>query len=58
MDFVYVNADVLKSQRELDYWIGLALDYNGRTKKLRSQAVKQSFGGSGNVSGEAHTAVG
>ena len=34
--FIYVDADALKSKRELDHWIGLALDYN-RSLKPRSR---------------------
>jgi TfoX/Sxy family transcriptional regulator of competence genes len=30
--FMRVSADALKSKRDLDYWIGLALDYNARAK--------------------------
>src|SRR6185436_1780515 len=26
--YVFVDADVLKSQKELEYWIGLALEFN------------------------------
>ena len=29
--FVYADARVLKTQRELEYWIALSLDYNKRT---------------------------
>ena len=29
--FVYVDARALKTQRELENWIGLALDYNNKT---------------------------
>ena len=30
--YVHVDADVVKSQRDLDYWIDLSLDYNGKAK--------------------------
>ncbi len=30
--FVYVKEDVLKSKKELDYWVGLALDFNKHAK--------------------------
>jgi TfoX/Sxy family transcriptional regulator of competence genes len=30
--FVYVDGDVLKTRRELEYWIRLALDYNSAVK--------------------------
>ena len=29
--FVYVDARALKPERELEHWIGLALDYNNKT---------------------------
>ncbi|HEV7622344.1 MAG TPA: TfoX/Sxy family protein [Flavisolibacter sp.] len=31
--FVYVHKDVLKTKKELDYWVGLALDFNKHAKK-------------------------
>jgi len=30
--FVHVDADALKTKRDLDYWVKLALDYNARAK--------------------------
>ena len=30
--FVHVAADALKTRRELDYWVRLALDFNSRAK--------------------------
>ena len=30
--FVYVDAEAVKTKRELNYWIGLALEYNGRAQ--------------------------
>lgn len=30
--FAFVEADVLKSKKELEFWIGLALEFNGRAK--------------------------
>ena len=30
--FVHVEAAAVRSKRDLDYWIGLALDYNARVK--------------------------
>ena len=30
--FVYVDANALKAQPDLEYWIGLSLDYNSRGK--------------------------
>lgn len=28
--YVYVDAEVVRTKRQLDYWVRLALDYNGR----------------------------
>lgn len=28
--YVYVDAEVVRAKRQLDYWVRLALDYNGR----------------------------
>ncbi len=30
--FVYVEAAAVRAKRDLDYWIGLALDYNDKAK--------------------------
>ncbi len=30
--YVYVDAEAVRSPRDLHYWIGLALDYNNKTK--------------------------
>jgi len=30
--FVYVDADAVTTKRDLDYWVGLALDYNRKAK--------------------------
>jgi len=30
--FVYVEAAAVREKRDLDYWIGLALDYNDKAK--------------------------
>jgi TfoX/Sxy family transcriptional regulator of competence genes len=30
--YVHVDADAVRDQRDLDYWIGLSLDYTGRVK--------------------------
>src|SRR5262245_65125422 len=29
--FVHVDETALRTKRELEYWVGLALDYNGKT---------------------------
>jgi len=28
--YVYIDAEVVRGKRRLDYWVRLALDYNGR----------------------------
>jgi hypothetical protein len=33
--YVYVDAEALKAQSALEYWIGLALEYNGRAPSSR-----------------------
>jgi TfoX/Sxy family transcriptional regulator of competence genes len=33
--FVHVDAAAVRSKRDLDYWIGLALDYNTKAKPSR-----------------------
>ncbi len=35
--YVHVDADAVRDQRDLDYWIGLSLDYNGRVKASPSK---------------------
>lgn len=30
--FVYVDAEAVKAARDLDYWVGLALEYNSKAK--------------------------
>jgi len=35
--YVHVDADAVRDQRDLAYWIGLSLDYNGRAKSSRSK---------------------
>jgi TfoX/Sxy family transcriptional regulator of competence genes len=36
--YVHVDVDVLRTKRQLDYWVGLALDYN---KKLQAALKKR-----------------
>ena len=36
--YVFVDADALRTKRDFDYWIGLALDYN---KKAKASAGKR-----------------
>lgn len=38
--FILVEPEVLKSQKELSYWIGLGLDYNSRTKSSKKAKKK------------------
>ncbi len=35
--FVYVDAAALRTKRDLEYWIHLALDYNKRAKASRAK---------------------
>jgi hypothetical protein len=35
--YVHVDADAVRDQRDLAYWIGLSLDYNGRAKSSQSK---------------------
>ncbi|HXY51242.1 MAG TPA: hypothetical protein VEI01_17450 [Terriglobales bacterium] len=30
--YVYVDAEAVKTKAQLDYWIGLALDYNDKAR--------------------------
>src|SRR5688572_29779366 len=38
--FAFVEADVLKSKKELEFWIGLALEFNERAKAARARVQK------------------
>jgi TfoX/Sxy family transcriptional regulator of competence genes len=41
--FVFVDADVLKTKKQLDYWIQMALDYNKKENpSKKNSAVKKS----------------
>ena len=42
--YVKVHTDVLKTKRQWDYWVGLALDFNKRAKA--SPKKKKKTGGS------------
>lgn len=33
--YIHVDESVLQSRKKLDYWIGLALDFNPRAKKSK-----------------------
>jgi TfoX/Sxy family transcriptional regulator of competence genes len=38
--FVFVDADVLKTKKQLDYWMKLALDYNSIAKASKKKTKK------------------
>ncbi len=38
--FVFVDAGVLNSKKELEYWVKLALDYNRFAKSSKKKAAK------------------
>lgn len=38
--FVFVDADVLKTKKKLEYWVGLALEYN-KIAKASKKALKK-----------------
>ncbi|HEX2606947.1 MAG TPA: TfoX/Sxy family protein [Flavisolibacter sp.] len=38
--YVYVDADALRTQKQLSYWIGAALDYNAIAKASKKQKTK------------------
>jgi TfoX/Sxy family transcriptional regulator of competence genes len=38
--FVYVDEDAIKSKRDFDYWIGLALEFNKRAKASRKNGKR------------------
>ncbi len=40
--FVFVDADELKTKRQLAYWINLALDYNKIAKASKKKTLKQA----------------
>ena len=35
--YVYVNEESMKSKKDFDYWVGLALDFNKRAKPSRKK---------------------
>jgi TfoX/Sxy family transcriptional regulator of competence genes len=39
--FVFVDADVLNTQKKLGYWIGLALEYNKIAKASKKSVAKK-----------------
>ncbi len=38
--YVYVNGEGIKTKRDFDYWIGLALDFNKRAKATKKANKK------------------
>lgn len=44
--YVYVDADALRAQSSLDYWINISLEYNGKSAKVprmrRSRCFRKS----------------
>jgi TfoX/Sxy family transcriptional regulator of competence genes len=38
--YVFVDADVLKTKKQLNYWLQLALDFNASAKSSRKKIVK------------------
>ena len=34
--YVYVNAEGIKTKRDFDYWVGLALDFNKKAKASKT----------------------
>jgi len=38
--FVHVSEDAIKTKKEFDYWIGLALDFNERAKATSKKKKK------------------
>lgn len=40
--FVYVDEEAIKSKRDFDYWIGLALEFNKRAKASSKNRKRQS----------------
>lgn len=40
--FVYVSEDVLKSKKNLDYWLDLALEYNKKAKAAKKKSKPKS----------------
>jgi TfoX/Sxy family transcriptional regulator of competence genes len=40
--FVFVDEGVLKTKRQLEYWVGLALEYNPRARSSKETSKKTS----------------
>ena len=43
--YIFVDVSVLKTKKQIDYWIGLALEYNKKAKpsKKKKTAAKNSL---------------
>ena len=41
--YVHIAADALKGKTDLDYWVALALDYNGHAKAAATEATPKAF---------------
>ena len=41
LGFVYVDAEAVRTDSDLDYWVGLALSYNDRAEDLTFNTGKQ-----------------
>jgi TfoX/Sxy family transcriptional regulator of competence genes len=39
--FVFVNEDVLKTEKQLDYWVQLGLSFNKKAKASKKTVVKK-----------------
>jgi TfoX/Sxy family transcriptional regulator of competence genes len=35
--YIYVDVDVLKTKKQMDYWVGLALEYNKKAKPSKKE---------------------
>jgi hypothetical protein len=41
--FVFVNAEVLKTKKKLDYWISLALEYNKVVRVAKKKTTRKTI---------------
>ena len=40
--YVYIDAGAVRTKRQLDYWVGLALEYNDRSQGSARHRVRAS----------------
>lgn len=40
--FVLINESGMKSSKDFDYWIGMALDYNKKAKLSKKRSIKRA----------------